>query len=124
MRLLDHVETTFIKHFTNGNRTKGMNILQPKAKRERHRLTFSTGTIIISRTGSNIYKATNNLIRVLVYGAVQIIIHLHLEQKFFFVFNFLLGAHENLCFRFLGWMHVFPRCGSCRYRSHPKHLTR
>ncbi|KAL0748903.1 hypothetical protein Bca101_030905 [Brassica carinata] len=43
MRLLDHVETTFIKHFTNGNRTKGMNILQPKAKRERHRLTFSTG---------------------------------------------------------------------------------
>uniref|UniRef100_M4DLL2 EXS domain-containing protein n=1 Tax=Brassica campestris TaxID=3711 RepID=M4DLL2_BRACM len=43
MRLLDHVETTFIKHFTNGNRTKGINILQPKAKRERHRLTFSTG---------------------------------------------------------------------------------
>ncbi|CAA7037849.1 unnamed protein product [Microthlaspi erraticum] len=41
-RLLDHVRTTFIKHFTNGNRTKGMNILRPKAKRERHRLTFST----------------------------------------------------------------------------------
>ncbi|XP_024006973.1 phosphate transporter PHO1 homolog 6 [Eutrema salsugineum] len=43
MRLLDHVESTFIKHFTNGNRTKGVNTLRPKVKRERHRLTFSTG---------------------------------------------------------------------------------
>ncbi|CAH2045647.1 unnamed protein product [Thlaspi arvense] len=43
MRLMDHVETTFIKHFTNGNRTKGIDILRPKAKRDRHRVTFSTG---------------------------------------------------------------------------------
>ncbi|KAJ0240415.1 Phosphate transporter PHO1 5 [Hirschfeldia incana] len=42
-RLMERVEATFIKHFTNGNRTKGMNILRPKAKRERHRVTFSTG---------------------------------------------------------------------------------
>ncbi|KAJ4901203.1 Phosphate transporter PHO1-like protein 5 [Raphanus sativus] len=42
-RLIERVEATFIKHFTNGNRTKGMNILRPKAKRERHRVTFSTG---------------------------------------------------------------------------------
>ncbi|VYS51904.1 unnamed protein product [Arabidopsis thaliana] len=43
MKLMENVEATFIKQFTNGNRTKGMNILRPKPKRERHRLTFSTG---------------------------------------------------------------------------------
>ncbi|KAG2276410.1 hypothetical protein Bca52824_058965 [Brassica carinata] len=43
IRLMERVEATFIKHFTNANRTKGMNILRPQAKRERHRITFSTG---------------------------------------------------------------------------------
>ncbi|XP_010495726.1 PREDICTED: phosphate transporter PHO1 homolog 3-like [Camelina sativa] len=43
MRLMERVEATFIKHFANANRTKAMNILRPKAKRERHRTTFSTG---------------------------------------------------------------------------------
>ncbi|KFK43649.1 hypothetical protein AALP_AA1G154500, partial [Arabis alpina] len=43
MRLMERVEATFIKHFSNANRAKGMNILRPKAKRERHRITFSTG---------------------------------------------------------------------------------
>ncbi|MBA0692559.1 hypothetical protein Goari_010111, partial [Gossypium aridum] len=42
-KLLERVEATFIKHFSNANRTKGMNILRPKAKRDRHRVTFSTG---------------------------------------------------------------------------------
>ncbi|KAG7558592.1 EXS C-terminal [Arabidopsis thaliana x Arabidopsis arenosa] len=42
-RLVERVEATFIKHFANANRRKGMNILRPKAKRERHRITFSTG---------------------------------------------------------------------------------
>ncbi|MBA0837731.1 hypothetical protein Goarm_009867, partial [Gossypium armourianum] len=41
-KLLERVEATFIKHFSNANRTKGMNILRPKAKRDRHRVTFST----------------------------------------------------------------------------------
>ncbi|XP_024006974.1 phosphate transporter PHO1 homolog 3 isoform X1 [Eutrema salsugineum] len=43
MKLIQRVEATFIKHFANGNRRKGMNILRPQMKRERHRLTFSTG---------------------------------------------------------------------------------
>ncbi|CAE5957428.1 unnamed protein product [Arabidopsis arenosa] len=43
MRLMERVEATFIKHFANANRTKAMNILRPKEKRERHRITFSTG---------------------------------------------------------------------------------
>ncbi|OMO71877.1 hypothetical protein COLO4_27984 [Corchorus olitorius] len=42
-RLMERVEATFIKHFSNANRAKGMNVLRPKARRERHRVTFSTG---------------------------------------------------------------------------------
>lgn len=42
-KLMERVEATFIKHFSNANRSKGMTVLRPKAKRERHRITFSTG---------------------------------------------------------------------------------
>ncbi|RDX90827.1 Phosphate transporter PHO1-like 3, partial [Mucuna pruriens] len=42
-RLMERVEKVFIKHFSNSNRSKGMSILRPKPKRERHRITFSTG---------------------------------------------------------------------------------
>ncbi|OMO71878.1 hypothetical protein COLO4_27985 [Corchorus olitorius] len=42
-KLMERVEATFIKHFANSNRSKGMNILRPKARKERHRITFSTG---------------------------------------------------------------------------------
>ncbi|XP_047321876.1 phosphate transporter PHO1 homolog 3-like [Impatiens glandulifera] len=40
-KLMERVEEAFIKHFANSNRSIGMNILRPKAKRERHRVTFS-----------------------------------------------------------------------------------
>uniref|UniRef100_A0A5B6Z511 Putative EXS family protein isoform 1 n=1 Tax=Davidia involucrata TaxID=16924 RepID=A0A5B6Z511_DAVIN len=42
-RLIERVEATFIKHFSNGNRRKGMRTLRPTAKRERHRITFFMG---------------------------------------------------------------------------------
>ncbi|XP_068641344.1 phosphate transporter PHO1 homolog 3-like [Aristolochia californica] len=42
-RLMERVEATFIKHFCNSNRRKGISTLRPKAKRERHRITFSLG---------------------------------------------------------------------------------
>ncbi|KAI5432122.1 hypothetical protein KIW84_036028 [Lathyrus oleraceus] len=42
-RLMDRVERAFIKHFANGNHRKGMNLLRPTAKRERHRTTFLLG---------------------------------------------------------------------------------
>ncbi|KAL9276202.1 hypothetical protein ACSQ67_026257 [Phaseolus vulgaris] len=42
-RLMERVENVFIKHFSNSNRNKGMSILRPKPKRERHRITFSMG---------------------------------------------------------------------------------
>ncbi|XP_031262390.1 phosphate transporter PHO1 homolog 3-like isoform X7 [Pistacia vera] len=42
-KLMERVEATFIKHFSNSNRSKGMNILRPKAKKERHGTTFYMG---------------------------------------------------------------------------------
>ncbi|KAL6350703.1 hypothetical protein AAG906_028160 [Vitis piasezkii] len=42
-KLMERAEATFIKHFCNSNRSKGMNILRPKEKKERHRVTFSLG---------------------------------------------------------------------------------
>ncbi|XP_025886872.2 phosphate transporter PHO1 homolog 10 isoform X2 [Solanum lycopersicum] len=41
--LLNRVETTFIKHFSQSNRREGMKILRPKHKREKHRITFISG---------------------------------------------------------------------------------
>ncbi|XVE85823.1 hypothetical protein DITRI_Ditri17bG0122000 [Diplodiscus trichospermus] len=46
-KLMGRVENTFIKHFSNANRAKGMIILRPTPKRERHRTTFSTGRISV-----------------------------------------------------------------------------
>ncbi|KAK9116657.1 hypothetical protein Sjap_015604 [Stephania japonica] len=42
-KLIERVEVTFIKHFANGNRSKGVKELRVKAKRERHRVTYSLG---------------------------------------------------------------------------------
>ncbi|KAJ6350591.1 hypothetical protein OIU78_006697 [Salix suchowensis] len=42
-KLMEKVEATFIKHFSNSNRSKGMRVLRPEAKRERHRTTFYMG---------------------------------------------------------------------------------
>ncbi|KAK6159919.1 hypothetical protein DH2020_003300 [Rehmannia glutinosa] len=45
-KLMERVEVTFIKHFSNSNRSKGMNVLRPKKKKERHRVTFSMGFLV------------------------------------------------------------------------------
>ncbi|PWA66620.1 SPX domain, EXS [Artemisia annua] len=42
-KLIDRVEAAFVKHFCNGNRHQAMNTLRPKAKREKHRVTFFVG---------------------------------------------------------------------------------
>ncbi|KAL3378701.1 hypothetical protein AABB24_004563 [Solanum stoloniferum] len=42
-KLIERVEVTFIKHFVNGNRRKGMKSLRPQAKRDTHRVTFFMG---------------------------------------------------------------------------------
>ncbi|KAL8104627.1 hypothetical protein AgCh_028739 [Apium graveolens] len=42
-KLLDRVETTFIRHFANANRKKGLNTLRPRVKKEKHKVTASLG---------------------------------------------------------------------------------
>ncbi|KAL8199435.1 hypothetical protein R6Q57_013003 [Mikania cordata] len=42
-KLLERVESAFIKHFCNGNRHQGMSTLKPNVKRKRHRDTFFVG---------------------------------------------------------------------------------
>ncbi|KAL0381041.1 UNVERIFIED_CONTAM: Phosphate transporter [Sesamum angustifolium] len=42
-KLIERLEATFIKHFTNGNRGKGMKSLRPRDKKEKHRTTFFLG---------------------------------------------------------------------------------
>ncbi|KAJ6726695.1 XENOTROPIC AND POLYTROPIC RETROVIRUS RECEPTOR 1-RELATED [Salix purpurea] len=42
-KLMERVEATFIKHFSNSNRSKGMRVLRQKAKKERHTTTFYMG---------------------------------------------------------------------------------
>ncbi|CAM8912804.1 unnamed protein product [Rhodiola kirilowii] len=42
-RLVERVEATFIKHFTNSNRSKGMSILRHKPKTEKHSVSVFTG---------------------------------------------------------------------------------
>ncbi|KAI8020277.1 hypothetical protein LOK49_LG04G03852 [Camellia lanceoleosa] len=39
-RLIERVEATFIKHFSNGNRRKAINTLRQQAKSEKHRMTY------------------------------------------------------------------------------------
>ncbi|TYI46192.1 hypothetical protein E1A91_D13G089500v1 [Gossypium mustelinum] len=41
--LLERVEATFIKHFSNSNIQKGMKSLRPKTKKEKHSVTFWSG---------------------------------------------------------------------------------
>ncbi|KAG2714241.1 hypothetical protein I3760_03G017600 [Carya illinoinensis] len=42
-KLMERVEVTFTERFANGNHRKGLRILRPKTKREKHRITFSAG---------------------------------------------------------------------------------
>ncbi|CAN8304253.1 unnamed protein product [Cochlearia groenlandica] len=45
-KLMSRVECIFVEHFASSNRSKGMNLLRPKVKREQHRVTFSTGFFV------------------------------------------------------------------------------
>ncbi|XP_051140634.1 phosphate transporter PHO1 homolog 9-like [Andrographis paniculata] len=42
-KLIERTEATFIKHFANGNRRKGMKTLRPEHRQQKHRNTFFLG---------------------------------------------------------------------------------
>lgn len=100
MKLIQRVEATFIKHFANGNRRKGMNILRPQIKRERHRLTFSTGRN-----------------RNIIYTTPCIFSNFDVLECFFL----------SICsfgFRFLCWMRVFSYSGSFLHHTRQENLSK
>ena len=43
---MERVEASFIKHFANANRRHGMRDLRPRAKRDKHRVTFFVGKML------------------------------------------------------------------------------
>ncbi|KAI3520858.1 hypothetical protein L1887_10310 [Cichorium endivia] len=43
VKLMERVEAAFIKHFANANRRQGMRDMRPRAKRDKHRITFFIG---------------------------------------------------------------------------------
>lgn len=44
-KLIERVKAVFAKHFCHGNRDQGMKRLRPRAKREKHRVTFFVGKL-------------------------------------------------------------------------------
>lgn len=44
---MDRVEVTFIKHFANSNRKKGLYALKPKTRKQKHAVSASLGTIAV-----------------------------------------------------------------------------
>ncbi|KAL5722914.1 hypothetical protein ACHQM5_006374 [Ranunculus cassubicifolius] len=49
LRMMERVQATFIKHFSNSNRRRGMKILRFKEKKELHGTTFSLGRLYANK---------------------------------------------------------------------------
>ncbi|CAF1928134.1 hypothetical protein YC2023_058925 [Brassica napus] len=45
-KLMVRVESIFVEYFSSSNRSKAMNFLRPKVKKEKHRTTFSSGFFV------------------------------------------------------------------------------
>ncbi|KAK6128570.1 hypothetical protein DH2020_037680 [Rehmannia glutinosa] len=98
-KLMERVEVTFIKHFSNSNRSKGMNVLRPKKKKERHRVTFSMGflvgcTIALILALALIIRARNildNAGRVL-YMETMFPLYRRYRVNYSFIFGFKQGT--------------------------------
>ncbi|KAL8121811.1 phosphate transporter PHO1 homolog 3-like [Apium graveolens] len=45
-KLMDRVEVTFIKHFANSNRKKGLHALKPKSRKQKHAVSASLGFFV------------------------------------------------------------------------------
>ncbi|XP_073129980.1 phosphate transporter PHO1 homolog 9-like [Henckelia pumila] len=66
-KLIDRVEATFIKHFSNENRRTGMKHLKPKNKMERHRITFVLGIL----TGCSLALVANLIVSIRARGLIR-----------------------------------------------------
>ncbi|KZV43406.1 EXS family protein isoform 1 [Dorcoceras hygrometricum] len=66
-KLIDRVETTFIRHFSKENRRRGMKLLKPKNKMERHRITFALGIL----TGCSLALVSNIIVSIQARGLIK-----------------------------------------------------
>ncbi|KAG6765616.1 hypothetical protein POTOM_029666 [Populus tomentosa] len=84
--LLERVEATFIKHFASSNRREGMDSLRPKAKREKHSVTFFSGKI---QARKPMDKA--EVLHILIYSA-NIYFWRQYRVNYPFIFGFKQGT--------------------------------
>ncbi|KAL6551580.1 hypothetical protein OROGR_007734 [Orobanche gracilis] len=61
-KLIEKLEATFIKHFSNGNRRKGIKALKPGHKKERHRITFFLESNDASKLGERTKSGNNGIL--------------------------------------------------------------
>ncbi|WCJ22198.1 EXS (ERD1/XPR1/SYG1) family protein [Euphorbia peplus] len=117
-KLMERVESTFIKHFANSNRSKGMSVLRPKAKRERHRTTFSMGFFsgccvaliialilifrarkIMDKPGRQIYMSTlfplYSLFAFLVLHMIMFAVNIYFWRRYRVNYAFIFGFKQG-----------------------------
>ncbi|XP_073130341.1 phosphate transporter PHO1 homolog 9-like isoform X3 [Henckelia pumila] len=66
-KLMGRVESTFVKYFSSGNRRKGVKLLRPRNKVERHRTTFTLGIL----TGCSVALVVSVIVTIHARGLIQ-----------------------------------------------------
>ncbi|XP_039047093.1 phosphate transporter PHO1 homolog 3-like [Hibiscus syriacus] len=91
-KLMERVEATFIKHFANSNRSKGMNILRPKARKQRHTTTFYNGTDQYMETMFPLYSLFGFIVLHTVMYAINVYFWRRYRVNYAFIFGFKQGT--------------------------------
>ncbi|XP_075493943.1 phosphate transporter PHO1 homolog 9-like isoform X2 [Primulina tabacum] len=65
--LIGRVEAAFVKYFSNGNRRKGVKLLKPRKKMEKHRITFVLGIL----TGCSVALVIGIIVSVHARGLIR-----------------------------------------------------
>ncbi|KAL8104622.1 phosphate transporter PHO1 homolog 3-like [Apium graveolens] len=117
-KLMDRVEVAFVKHFSNSNRKKGLSILRPTAKRQRHRTTASLGFFagctvsliialiliirarkILQKNGRNIYMNTMfplySLFGFIVLHMIMYAANIYFWRRYGVNYTFIFGFNQR-----------------------------
>ncbi|XP_073144669.1 phosphate transporter PHO1 homolog 9-like isoform X2 [Henckelia pumila] len=104
-KLMGRVESTFVKYFSSGNRRKGVKLLRPRNKVERHRTTFTLGIL----TGCSVALVVSVIVTIHARGLIQheggeqymnIMFPLYSLFVFIFLHMFMYGINTYLWRRF------------------------
>ncbi|XP_026408969.1 phosphate transporter PHO1 homolog 5-like [Papaver somniferum] len=100
-KLMDRVESSFIKYFSKSNRGKGMHILRSKKKKESHRTTFSSeGFIRYMETMFPLWSLFGFLVLHMLLYSANIYFWKRYRVNYPFIFGFKQGTE-------LGYREVF-----------------